>query len=374
MRVGTLPMHNPNLWLDSGCIIRNHVNGRRYRVGKLLGMGGFGAAYKVLALGKQSPDDSRKYCLKVTANPESWCREAYFGDLLRNVAGVIQVYEAFAWVHGSEDQLPIYCLITELADGSDLASWLERNPGAWKESRVRREIIKLLRTIGRLHERGAVHRDLTPSNVFVTSQKSLKVGDFGIAAHPFGKRGVAADVFAQWLAPPGMAEGEMTIWQPADDVYHLGQLFAMLILGSAQSKLMTRDIKNLSCSPEAKSVIQRCIGLRKKRFPTAAAMLVALENQEQPRRVIVRSLEGRRVVFTGKLSVPRAEATRMVRKAGGIVQKAVCHSTDVIVVGQDSPFWKAEKKGQKLLDWDFERERDHHIAYIKERRFMHLVS
>ena len=166
----------------------------------------------------------------------------------------------------------------------------------------------------------------------------------------------------------------MTIWQPADDVYHLGQLFAMLILGSAQSKLMTRDIKNLSCSPEAKSVIQRCIGLRKKRFPNAAAMLAALENQEQPRRVIVRSLEGRRVVFTGKFSVPRAEAARMVRKAGGIVQKEVCHSTDVIVVGQDSPFWKAGKKGQKLLDWDFERERDHHIAHIKERRFMHLVS
>ena len=105
-----------------------------------------------------------RFCVspKTASKWVSRYRQAYFGDLLRNVAGVIQVHEAFAWVPGPQNRLPIYCLITELADGSDLASWLERNPGAWKESKARREIIKLLRTIGCLHERGAVHRDLTP--------------------------------------------------------------------------------------------------------------------------------------------------------------------------------------------------------------------
>jgi len=374
MRVGTLPIHNPHLLLDPGSVVRNHVNGRRYRIGKFLGSGGFGAAYEVFELGRLLPDGPRSYCLKVTANPESWCREAYFGDLLRNVAGVLQVYESFAWVPDPGNQMPLYCLISELADGGDLASWLERNSEAWKERRARREIIKLLRTIGCLHERGAVHRDMTPRNVFVTAKTSLKVGDFGIAAHPFDKHGVAADVFARWLAPPELAEGKVSGWRPADDVYHLGQLFAMLLLGSAQSRLTTRDIKSLSCSAETKSAIQRCIGVRKKRFATAAAMLAALENQEPSRRVLVRSLQNKRVVFTGRLRISRAEAARMVREAGGIVQKDVRHSTDVIVVGQDSPFWKADKKGQKLLDIDLERERDHHIAFLKESRFMRLVG
>lgn len=374
MRVGTLPMHNPDLHLDSGCIVRNHVNGQRYRIQKFLGSGGFGAAYEIVGLGNRLPDGKRHYCLKVTANPESWCREAYFGDLLRNVAGVLQVYEAFAWVPHPRNQRPLYCLISELADGGDLASWLERNPEAWKERRARREIIKLLRTIRCLHERGAVHRDMTPGNVFVAADLSLKIGDFGIAAHPFGKHGISADVFARWLAPPELLEGKVSGWRPADDVYHLGQLLAMLLLGSAESRLTTRDIKNLNCSAEAKSVIQRCIGLRKKRFTSAGVMLAALENQELSQKVLVRSLQNKRVVFTGRLGISRAKATRMVKEAGGIVQKDVRHSTDVIVVGQDSPFWKADKKGQKLLDIDFERERDHQIAFLKERRFMRLVG
>ena len=374
MRVGTLPIHNPDLWLDSGTVVSNHVNGRRYRVRRFLGSGGFGAAYEVVELETRPHGSASNYCLKVTANPESWCREAYFGDLLRNVAGVLQVYEAFAWVLGPRNQKPLYCLVSELADGGDLASWLEKNSEAWKERRARREIIKLLRTIGCLHERGAVHRDMTPGNVFVTAEQSLKVGDFGIAAHPFGKRGVSADVFARWLAPPELEEGKVSGWRPADDVYHLGQLFAMLLLGSAESRLTTRDVMNLSCSPETKSVIQRCVGLRKRRFTTAGAMLAAMENQELSRKVLVRSLQNKRVVFTGRLRISRAQAARMVKEAGGIVQKDVRHSTNVIVVGQESPFWKADKKGQKLLDADFERERDHPIAILKERRFMRLVG
>lgn len=176
MRVGTLPMHNPDLHLDSGCIVRNHVNGQRYRIQNFLGSGGFGAAYEIVGLGNRLPDGKRHYCLKVTANPESWCREAYFGDLLRNVAGVLQVYEAFAWVPHPRNQRPLYCLISELADGGDLASWLERNPEAWKERRAQREIIKLLRTIRCLHERGAVlvrERTFSASMILIARSRAI---------------------------------------------------------------------------------------------------------------------------------------------------------------------------------------------------------
>jgi len=52
----------------------------------------------------------------------------------------------------------------------------------------------------------------------------------------------------------------------------------------------------------------------------------------------------------------------------------VSHRTDVIVLGKQSPHWKAEKKGQKLLDVDRERELGHMIAAITERRFLSLVQ
>jgi BRCT domain type II-containing protein len=74
------------------------------------------------------------------------------------------------------------------------------------------------------------------------------------------------------------------------------------------------------------------------------------------------------------LSMPRAAAKRLVRRAGGMNEERVSHRTDVVVVGEQSPPWKADNKGQKLLDLECERDLGHPIALINERRFLALVG
>src|SRR5439155_24036180 len=130
------------------------------------------------------------------------------------------------------------------------------------------------------------------------------------------------------------------------------------------------------CSADTKSVLQRCIGQRSKCFASAAEMLAALTARgEAPRKAPrVRSLAGKRVVFTGGLSVRRAAAQKLARKAGAIVEARVSHVTDIVVVGDQSPHWKAEEKGQKLLDVDHETERGHTIALVRESRSLALVG
>jgi len=137
-----------------------------------------------------------------------------------------------------------------------------------------------------------------------------------------------------------------------------------------------RGVKSLACSPEAKSVIQRSIGDRRKRFADSREMLARLVHLESRATSSsrVRSLKGKRVVFTGTLAIARAKAKRLVRRAGGTVEDRVNHRTDVVVVGEQSPHWKAEKKGQKLLDVEYERELGHPIALINERRFLALTG
>ena len=105
-------------------------------------------------------------------------------------------------------------------------------------------------------------------------------------------------------------------------------------------------------------------------------MLAALEVRGQaPRKPTrVRSLAGKRVVFTGGLSMRRAAAQKLARKAGAMVEARVSHTTDIVVIGDRSPHWKAEQKGQKLLDVDHESERGHNIALVKESRFLALVG
>jgi NAD-dependent DNA ligase len=70
----------------------------------------------------------------------------------------------------------------------------------------------------------------------------------------------------------------------------------------------------------------------------------------------------------------RAVAQKLARKAGAMVPARVSHTTDIVVLGDRSPHWKAEEKGQKLLDVDHEAERGHRIALVKESRFRALVG
>jgi eukaryotic-like serine/threonine-protein kinase len=370
----TNPIGDPALRLRAGSLVGNAFSGQQYRVGRLLGTGGFGAAYEIANADEVSP--SGGCVLKVSVEAENWHREAYFGELLRGEPGIIQVYDSFAWLPRRRDRRPLYILITELGEGGDLARYLSEHPGSWPESKARKEISRLARAVRLLHASGAVHRDITPGNIFVTRGRALKLGDFGIASHRVGRREVAADAFALWFAPPTIRHEVTRSWLPADDVYQLGQLFGLLISGTADSPLSVRDVRDLGCSPESKAVIQRCIGERRKRFVDADQLLAALEKQDRStvRRGNVRSLAGRRVVFTGRLAMPRARAALAVKKVGGIVEGQVSHETDVVVVGEGSPLWKAQRKGQKLLDVDRERELHHHIVVISERRFRQLIG
>ena len=360
------------LWLAPGVVVHDAIGGRRYQVMRFLGKGGFGAAYQAdrLADGGLAPGT---YVLKVTIDARAWHREAYFGHLLRHVPALVEVYDSFAWAPRTGVP-PLYCLVSEYLEDGDLGGYLQRNPQPWPEARARREIIRLLRAVTRIHESGAVHRDITPGNVFVAAKSALKLGDFGIALHRVGRREVAADAFAPRFAPSAIREGAKS-WRQSDDVSQIGQLFAALLMGVASRKITAREVKRLSCGPHTKSILQRCIGERRKCFASASEMLVAMEEaQTAPKNVRVRSLEGKRVVFTGGLSLHRAEAKKLARKAGAIVEDRVNQTTDIVVVGDQSPHWKAEAKGQKLLDVDREAERGHAIALVKESRFLTLVG
>jgi serine/threonine protein kinase len=366
---------NHDLRLQFGSVVKSAISGRQYRVGEVLGSGGFGAVYRITQVtgGKRLPGTC---VLKVTLEVGAWHREAYFGELLRETPGIVQVHESFAWVPRGSDARPLYCLVSEFVERGDLIHHLQEQPDAWTESKARREIVRLLGPLRLLHAAGLVHRDITPRNVFVTAGRELKLGDFGIAAQRLGRQEAKADVFAPWFAPTAIKERKTGAWLPADDVYHLGKLFALLLHGGEKSRLTPGHVKTLACSAWAKAVIQRCIGKRGRRFANASEMLKALERPQAEgaaRRTVVRSLEGKRVVFTGRLKMLRKKANLLVKRAGGISQAKVSRTTDILVVGEQSPHWKAEKKGQKLLDLDHEGERGHRIAIITEKRFQNLT-
>jgi eukaryotic-like serine/threonine-protein kinase len=345
-------------------------SGRTYTLGRLIGKGGFGEVY----LATPSPGDGlpAQVCIKITDRLTTWVREAYFAQLLDREARALRVFDRFAEAEGAHMR---YCLAMEYAEHGDLGAWLAKN-GAQPERFVRREIAAILGALDVLHRGQALHRDLTPFNVFVCEREQLKLGDFGIATHQRSSRGVTADAFNPFNAPTEIAWGWVRKWQQRDDIYQVGQLAAMLLRGDITSPMRSRDVRRLPCSDHLKEVIHRCLGVRGKRYEAASDLITALRHR--PRELStgrVGSLEGKRLSFTGFLGRPRAEAIAAARKAGAIVQSKPGQSTDILVRGRPNTLQIAgEAGGTKLMEIRRLAAKGHRVTIIGESQFWTLAT
>jgi serine/threonine protein kinase len=343
--------------------------GRTYQLERLIGKGGFGEIF----VATPSPRGALPplVCVKVSHQMAGWLREAYFAQLLFREARALHVFDRFVHVDGPAMR---YCLAMEYAEHGDLAAWLEAR-GAQPERFVRREIAAILETLDTLHRGQALHRDLTPFNVFVCEPDRLKLGDFGIATHQRSRTGVTADAFNPLGAPTEIAWGRVRKWQQRDDIYQVGQLIAMLLRGDVTSPMRSRDVRRLPCSDHLKEVIYRCLGARAKRYQAARDLITALRHR--PRELAtgrIRSLRGRRVSFTGFLRRPRREAIAAARRAGAVVQSSPGPSTDVLVRGRPNALQVAGKAGgRKLMEIRRLAAGGHHIIIIGEAQFWRLA-
>jgi hypothetical protein len=70
-------------------------------------------------------------------------------------------------------------LSMEWVEGSTLQAALDRG-GPLPEARVRPMLAALAEALEHLHARGIIHRDVKPSNIFLSGEGTVKLGDFGI--------------------------------------------------------------------------------------------------------------------------------------------------------------------------------------------------
>jgi eukaryotic-like serine/threonine-protein kinase len=343
---------------------------RTYQLQRLIGKGGFGEVY--LATPHPRGTLRSQVCVKVTERLAPWLREAYFAELLGRELRALRILDRFVIVDQGRTR---YCLAMEYAEHGDLGAWLERK-GPQSERYVRREIAAVLAVLDALHRGQALHRDLTPFNVFVCEHEQLKLGDFGIATHQLSSRGVTADAFNPFNVPNEIAWGKVRRWQQRDDIYQVGLIAVMLLRGDTTSPIHSRDVRKLPCSDHLKEVIHRCLGVRGRRYEAAGELMTALRHaQTAPQFGRVQTLKGKRLSFTGFLSRPRGEAITAARRAGAIVQGKPGRTTDVLVRGRPNPLQIAGAGGGlKLIEIRRLAARGHVVTVIGDRQFWKLVK
>ena len=312
-------------------------------------------------------------CIKASRHIDGWLREAYFGQLLDGHSRAVRVFDQFPLIRNGH---VLYCLTLEYARHGDLSAYLARTDKGWKETTARREIAGLLEVLGKLHRGQALHRDLTPLNVFVCDNYHLKLGDFGIVRQQSDRRGVTARTMNTLTAPSEIIARAIPKWQARDDVYQVGQLLGMLLRGDARTRIRTHDVRGLTCSDHLKEIIYRCIGERRKRYESADEMIEALRTPPPTLKTgVLRTLKSAHLVFTGTLSKPRIEAARAARRAGAIIHGSPSAQTTVIVRGRPNALQAAGRDaGLKLMEIKRLREKGHRITILNETQFWRLVA
>jgi WD40 repeat protein/Tfp pilus assembly protein PilF len=192
-----------------------------------IGRGGMGVVYKARQIRLDRIVALKMILGAETASPKAhdrFQREAEAYARLQH-PNIVQVFEV-----GAHDGRPFFSL--EFVEGGNLAQKLAGTPLSAAEAA--RLVHTLARAVHHAHERGVLHRDLTPSNVLLSAAGVPKITDFGLAkrldVEGNSTRTGALQGTPNYMAPE-QAEGGRRRLGPGTDVWALGAILYECLTG-----------------------------------------------------------------------------------------------------------------------------------------------
>jgi len=220
------------------------ILGGRYLPERLLGQGGFGAAF--LAVDRYSPKKAK--CVLKQFQPSGnlspqalekaknlFFQEAHvLEDLGREHPQIPDLYAFFPLkvknqLTGEEEQF--FYLAQEYIDGKNLEEILQQQQKPFQESEVKNILKELLLILKFIHENGSIHRDIKPSNIMRSQNGRLYLLDFGAVKqatnNPSNTQEKSTTIYSAGFAPPEQQLGNQV--SAATDLYALAATCVILL-------------------------------------------------------------------------------------------------------------------------------------------------
>ncbi|MEZ2240253.1 protein kinase [Microcoleus sp.] len=274
----------------------------RYLPVRLLGQGGFGAAF--LARDRYTP--AMRQCVakllqpsvsltpaQLTIAQNLFEREAAVLEELGNEHPQIPSLLAFfeltvpSLQAGKTDQF--FYLVQEFIDGENLEQELAVK-GKFSESETVEVLREILKVLDFVHSRGSIHRDIKPANIMRGKNGRLYLLDFGAVkqvTQSAGSAKASTGIYSLGYAPPEQMNGQEVY--PATDLYALGVTCITLLSGLQPTELFDsyRNEWNWHSRVQINSrlaqVLDRMLlSAPSQRFQSVALVEVALKSGPQP--------------------------------------------------------------------------------------------
>lgn len=228
------------------------LSGTRYRLVRAIAQGATNEVWEALHV-----DLGRTVALKLTPETErpKGNARALFRAEARALArlehpGLVKIHD-FGFTTDGRSYFGM-----ELLEGETLEQRLERGP--LPEAEAIRVIGAVLDALRVAHKAGIVHRDITPSNLFLTRDGGVKLIDFGVAFALGPNTDGAGDEAERVVGTPEYVSPEQAAGMPAEprsDLYSVGAVLYECLTGRVPHPLGPEGSPNLAALLTAKMTI-----------------------------------------------------------------------------------------------------------------------
>ncbi|HPC91621.1 MAG TPA: protein kinase [Myxococcota bacterium] len=246
------PVENYPFCLPAGALLDG-----KYRIGRVLGAGGFGITYLAVDENLRSRVAIKEYMPRADAVRSTDGHTVIPGthdDKSAFEFGVEKfIEEARVLARISEKDNPRIVsilnffranntayLVMRYLEGQTLAGLLKSRGGGLREDEAVVFLTAMLDGLREIHNEGLIHRDIKPQNVFITNDGGLKLIDFGAAryAHGAKSRGLT-QVYTPPYAPfeQYSQQGNQGAWT---DLYAVGVTFYQMLTGRLPNDALSR--------------------------------------------------------------------------------------------------------------------------------------
>ncbi len=275
----------------------------RYIIGDVLGVGGFGVTYRAFdsrlatlvaikeffpgELVSRIPGESKVRAFSGDKLEAYAAQLARFMDEAKNMAKfngdahIVNVFDSF------EDNGTAY-IVMEFLDGDTLKGHMAAGGGALPPAEAAVILEGLLSALQSIHQKGIIHRDVSPDNIFVLQDGRVKLLDFGAARFAAKEEWTQSVVVKKGYAPPEQYRSNMKQTERTD-LYAAGATWYKMLTGVTPEESIERWEKDnvvrpsalgAAVDPNTDKAVMKAMALRPElRFKSAEAMLAALRGQ-----------------------------------------------------------------------------------------------